>query len=93
MMFRKALIDLLQDNPMSLADIAQLMESTHKEVEDDLMHLQKSLKHSDYRLIIHPATCRKCGFRFKKSKMHKPGKCPQCHETWIKDPLLEVKRG
>ncbi len=75
---------------MSLADIAQAMEMTPKDVEDDLHHLQKSLKRSAYRLLTHPAECRKCGFKFKQDKLHKPGKCPQCHETWIQEPLLEV---
>ncbi len=89
-MYRKALIQLLLDNPMSLADIAQTMEVTPKDVEDDLHHLQKSLKRSEYKLLIHPAECRKCGFKFKKDKLHKPGKCPHCHETWIQEPLLEV---
>ena len=89
-MYRKALIQLLLDNPMSLADIAQTMEVTPKDVEDDLHHLQKGLKRSEYKLLIHPAECRKCGFKFKKDKLHKPGKCPHCHETWIQEPLLEV---
>ncbi len=91
-MFRKELINLLQDNPLSLKDIANLMEMTPRDVEDDLRHLIKSLKHSEYRLHITPAQCRKCGFVFDKEKLHKPGKCPKCHETWIQDPLLEIEK-
>ncbi|TNF97991.1 MAG: transcriptional regulator [Gammaproteobacteria bacterium] len=89
-MYRKDLIDLLLDNPTSLVEIARFLEMAPRDVEDDLHHLQKSLKHSEYRLLIHPAICRKCGFKFKKDKIHKPGKCPLCHKTWIKEPLLEV---
>ena len=92
-MFRKGLITLLRDNPMGLAEIARLMEMTQKDLEDDLRHLMKSLKHSEYQLIITPAKCRKCGFRFNKEKLHKPGKCPECHGTWISEPLLEVREG
>lgn len=89
-MYRKELINLLLNNPMSLDDIARLLDMSPKDVEDDLHHLHKSLKHSGYRLLIHRATCRKCGFRFKEEKLHKPGKCPRCHETWIQEPMIEV---
>ena len=61
-------------------------------IEDDLRHLIKSLRHSEYRLRITPAHCRKCGFTFQKEKLHKPGKCPHCHETWIQEPLLEIEK-
>jgi len=89
-MYRKDLINLLLDNPMDLVEIARFLDLPPKDLEDDLHHLQKSLKHLEYRLVIHPAYCRKCGFKFKKEKLHKPGKCPLCHETWIQEPLLEV---
>ena len=91
-MFRKGLITLLEDNPLSLKDIAVLLEMTPRDVEDDLRHLIKSLRHSEYRLCITPAHCRKCGFTFQKEKLHKPGKCPHCHETWIQEPLLEIEK-
>lgn len=91
-MYRKELIDLLLDNPMSLADIARELEMPIRDIEDDVRHLQKSLKHSEYRLVVHPASCRKCGFRFREEKLHKPGKCPRCHENWIQEPLLEVRQ-
>ena len=92
-MYRKELITLLEDNPMSLADIAHGLDMTVHDLEDDVHHLQKSLRHSEYRLVIHPAVCRKCGFHFKQEKLHKPGKCPRCHETWIQEPLLEIRKG
>jgi hypothetical protein len=86
------LITLLQDNPLGLKDVAHLLEMTPNDVEDDLKHLIKSLKHSEYRLQITPAHRRKCGFVFQKEKLHKPGKCPRCHETWIQEPLLEIEK-
>lgn len=90
-MFRKDLVNLLQHHPQSLNDLAQLLEMSQRDVEDDIRHLMKSLKHSAYRLQITPTRCRKCGFVFQKDKLHKPGKCPQCHETWIQEPLIEIK--
>lgn len=89
-MFRKDLIPLLQDNPLGLDEIAHQMAMTQKDVEDDLKHLMKSLKHSDYQLCIIPAKCRKCGFIFNKEKLRKPGKCPKCHNTWIQEPVFLI---
>ena len=91
-MFRKDLIALLQGNPLGLKDIAEVLEMTPRDVEDDIKHLIKSLKHSDYQLRVTPARCRKCGFRFKQEKLHKPGKCPRCRESWIREPLLEIEK-
>ena len=89
-MFRKELIDVLRDNPMGLKDIAEFLETPVKVVEDDLRHLQKSIKHTEYRMEIIPARCHKCDFQFSKDKLHKPSKCPKCHDTWIYEPRISI---
>jgi predicted Zn-ribbon and HTH transcriptional regulator len=82
---------LLQDHPASLQELARLLGAHPKEVDDDLHHLIKSLRHRPYQAIITPATCRKCGFVFNKDKLHKPGKCPACKGTWISEPLIHIE--
>jgi predicted Zn-ribbon and HTH transcriptional regulator len=89
-MFRKDLIALLQDRPMSVRDIADLMEVPISEVAQDLEHLAKSLKHGELRIVLEPARCRKCGFRFDRQRFSSPSKCPQCRGTWIRAPLISV---
>lgn len=90
-MYRKDLILLLESNPLSIKEIATQLEMVPRDVEDDVRHLIKSLKHSEYRLHVTPARCRTCGFVFRNDKLHKPGKCPRCHGSWISDPLLEIE--
>jgi predicted Zn-ribbon and HTH transcriptional regulator len=90
-MFRKDLLVLLRGAPRSIADIAQLLELEPKDVEDDLRHLLKSVRHRGYHVEITPARCRHCGFVFHKDKLGKPGKCPRCHETWISPPLVHIE--
>jgi len=91
-MFRKDLIDLLFHHPMGLYDIAKPLGIDPKGVEEDIRHLARTLKRSsDYRLVVHPATCHKCGFVFSAEHLHKPGKCPHCRETWIAEPRVEVE--
>jgi len=58
---------------------------------NSIHHLLRSLKKSPYRAVVTPARCRKCGFCFHDDKLHKPGKCPRCRETWISEPLIEIR--
>ena len=44
-MFRKALIDMLLGNPMTVSQIAQLVDESPGRIADDLNHLFRSLKH------------------------------------------------
>lgn len=90
-MFRKDLIPLLLDNPMSVAQIARQVRERPGEVEDDLVHLLKSIRHTEYTGIIEPALCKKCGFEFDSGKLGKPSKCPKCKATWIQEPLVSIR--
>lgn len=91
-MYRKKLLDLLLQQPMSVRDIAELMETPIRDIVSDIEHLSKSLKRTEFRLVIEPAECLKCSFTFHEGKFTKPGKCPRCHGTWIRDPVLRVTR-
>ncbi len=91
-MYRKELIDILLEHPMTLQELSERLDEPAKDVADDLHHLQKSLRHEPYRLEIRPARCRKCGFVFQADKMTKPGKCPQCRGTWIQAPEVVIHR-
>ena len=90
-MFRKDMIDLLYESPMSVHQMAEMLEESPKDIEDDLKHLIKSLRNLPYHAHIDPAHCRKCGFQFNKDKLHKPGKCPLCKNTWIDEPLIAIE--
>ena len=65
-MFRKTLIDLLLNNPMSLKQISRAVDESPGQIEDDLNHLVRSLKHTEYKAVIEPASCRACGFEFSE---------------------------
>jgi predicted Zn-ribbon and HTH transcriptional regulator len=60
-------------------------------VHEARLWLPWSLKKMPYRAIIKPAKCKKCGFVFHKDKLHKPGKCPMCHSTWISESLISIE--
>ena len=83
-MFRKDLINLLLDNAMSVAQIARMVGEPPGQIADDLNHLFRSLKHTEYKAIVEPARCRACGFEFSGAKVSKPSKCPDCREPRVR---------
>ncbi len=91
-MFRKDLLDLLLNNPMSVAQIARLVDESPGRIADDLNHLFRSLKHTEYKAVIEPARCRRCGFEFSEAKVNRPSKCPACHGTWLTEPRVHLER-
>lgn len=91
-MFRKDLIPLLENNPMSVTQIAREMDEPPKTVEEDLAHLFRSLKHGEFEARVEPATCRKCGFEFGAEKLRKPSRCPECKGTWLTEPKISIHR-
>jgi predicted Zn-ribbon and HTH transcriptional regulator len=90
-MFRKRLIDMLLDNPMTIREIARLEDESPSRVADDLHHLFRSLKHTEYKAVVEPARCRACGFEFSRDKVTKPSKCPECHSTWVLEPRIGIE--
>ena len=91
-MFRKGLIPLLLDHPMTVVEIAGQLGVSPRDVVDDVQHLLRSLEHSDYTAVVTPAQCRKCEFTFEESKLKKPERCPACRGTWIEPPRVFVQR-
>jgi hypothetical protein len=54
------------------------------------VHLERSLRRAGAGLIVEPAHCRSCGFRFGPEKLRKPGRCPACRGTWIAEARISV---
>jgi predicted Zn-ribbon and HTH transcriptional regulator len=90
-MFRKNLIDLLLGHPLTLTQIARQVDESPGQVADDLNHLLRSLKHTEYKAVVEPARCRACGFEFSPEKLNKPSKCPECHSTWVLEPKIGIE--
>ena len=90
-MFRKRLIDMLLGHPMTVSQIAQLVDESPSRIVDDLNHLFRSLKHVEYKAVVEPARCRTCGFDFSEVKLTKPSKCPECKSTWIQEPKIGIE--
>lgn len=89
---RKQLIDVLLNRPLSVRELARLTDLSPKEAADDLKHLFRSLKHTEFTAHVEPASCRKCGFTFGPDKLTKPSKCPECRSTWLTEPRISIQQ-
>jgi len=90
---RQALGDLLAEREWSFEELRAKLAIPIHLLEDDLRHLDRSLRRSGARLEVTPPHCRDCDFRFRKrapSRFHKPGRCPRCRGEHIVDTRLEV---
>lgn len=91
-MFRKDLITLLLDRDRTVTEISRLAEQKGKTTKEDLEHVLKSLRHTEFEAVITPAECRKCGFLFGSDKLRRPSKCPKCNSTWLTEPRIRIVR-
>lgn len=89
-MSRKHYIPLLKGTVLTLRQLAHLVRLRPGEVAEDLQHLEKSLVHSEWRIEVQPARCRKCDFVFGADKFQKPSKCPECRGTWLTEPEFGI---
>ena len=71
-MFRRDLIDILEARPISLQELALVLDEKPRDLEDDLQHLFRSLRKNPLGPVITPAHCRECDFLFGEHKLHKP---------------------
>jgi len=88
---RQEIISVLTERTMSAREISAEIGISEKEVVDNLGHIRIAVRKSRERLMIIPAECKKCGFKFKKrERLTKPGKCPICRNQQIQEPLFSI---
>ena len=91
---REEVIEILENGPSSIKDLAVHFSVSIKVIETDLSHIQKSL-HRDINkiLLVKPAECISCKFIFKSnSKLRCPKKCPECHSERINPNLFKIEQ-
>ncbi len=89
---RKEIVSFLKEQILTAKEISGYVRISEKEVSAHLEHIKKSIFRNNLKMVVDPATCKKCGFIFKKrEKINKPGKCPLCHGKSIEDPVYSIR--
>jgi predicted Zn-ribbon and HTH transcriptional regulator len=90
---RQEVAELLTGRPWSFEELrAALAVSVHT-LEDDLQHLERSLRRGDRRLAVTACRCSGCGYEFRgraPRRFRTPGRCPRCRGEHIRDAQLAV---
>ncbi|MBI5966802.1 MAG: transcriptional regulator [Deltaproteobacteria bacterium] len=86
---RKEIAEALERESLDLREISQLFRIREREVLDHLQHIAKSAHPK--RLTMEPATCKRCGFSFKKrDRLSAPSRCPICKSESITPPRYQI---
>ena len=91
---RQRIIERLSKDELGFEELCREMEATPRVLEDDLRHVERSLRRAPARLRIEPSRCLSCGFVFNDRvarHLHAPGRCPRCRGERITDPRFRIE--
>jgi len=87
---REEIIVLLENGEREFDELRRHFEIPVHVLEEDLRHIDLSVRAAGKRLVINPARCLACGFIFTRSKFHPPGRCPECRDRRISGPEFSI---
>ncbi|HSK79045.1 MAG TPA: transcriptional regulator [Thermoanaerobaculia bacterium] len=90
---RQRIAGLLREGERSFDELRRELEVPARVLEEDLRHLDKSLKRGPERLRTEPACCLACGFVFEDRaprRFHAPSRCPRCRSERIAEPRFRI---
>ena len=89
---RQELAAILARGERSFEELRRETQARVRDLDDDLDHLERSLRHGPKRLVVTPAHCIACGFAFRKrERFSTPGRCPRCREERIAPVSLRIE--
>lgn len=89
---RAALRRTLLEQPATARDLSTEVGIREKDVAEHLAHLSRSLSQKNERLVVEPASCIACGYRFtERTRLERPGACPRCRSTRIDPPVFRIE--
>jgi predicted Zn-ribbon and HTH transcriptional regulator len=90
---RQRIVDLLGTGEWGFEELRRELEASARLLEEDLRHVERTLRRGTARLRIDPARCLSCGFTFRERAarhLHAPSRCPRCRSERITDPRFHI---
>jgi predicted Zn-ribbon and HTH transcriptional regulator len=87
---RQEIVAWLTEKEWEFDDLRHDLVLTVKVLEEDLRHIERSVRAAGQRLVITPARCEACDFVFNSTALHQPGRCPSCRDRRIAGPWLRI---
>lgn len=91
---RQQLLAALRSGGMSFHALSELLQIRHHGLEEELRHVERTVRAGGERLVVTPAECEACGFVFRRRSdrhLHPPGRCPRCRSERIADPIFRLE--
>jgi len=91
---RQQLRGLLRRETLSFDALRALVGLPVRRLEEELRHVERSARGRGERLVVTPARCLACDFRFRDREtrhLHAPGRCPRCRSERIADPTFRLE--
>jgi predicted Zn-ribbon and HTH transcriptional regulator len=88
---RQQIVERLAAAEWDFDDLRHDLGLTVKVLEEDLRHIERSVRAGGRRLIIRSARCEACDFGFKSTALHPPGRCPSCRDRRISGPWFRIE--
>jgi predicted Zn-ribbon and HTH transcriptional regulator len=85
---------LLSEESWSVEGLRRLLRLPARDLEEELEHLDRSLRRRGSKIEIEPAECIGCGHVFevrKARRFHAPTRCPKCKEERIHEPRFHIE--
>ncbi len=77
---------------LTLKELSGEVSLSERDLPAHLEHLQRSLRREGRRLLLEPATCKRCGFVFRKrTRFTRPSRCPSCRGTHLDPPRVGLQ--
>ncbi len=90
---RQRIVEILRREDHGFEELRRVLEVPARVLEDDLRHVERSLRRGPVRLRVDPPRCIDCGFVFRDrapQRFQAPGRCPECRSERISDPRFRI---
>jgi predicted Zn-ribbon and HTH transcriptional regulator len=87
---RQEIVERLTESEWEFDELRKDLGLTVKLLEEDLRHIECSVRAGGQRLEMKPARCEACDFVFKSKAFHPPGRCPSCRDRRIAGPWFRI---
>ncbi|HAX99016.1 MAG TPA: transcriptional regulator [Candidatus Atribacteria bacterium] len=87
---RQIIAEILSQDVLSSLELSSRLGIKEKEITYHLGHIRSSIKPKKL-ILVEPAFCKDCGFKFKKrDRLNPPSRCPQCKGEYIERPRFSI---
>jgi len=89
---RQRMIELLTNTRLTTYQLANMLGTPERQVEDHLAHVVKTVARDRARRFVHePSGCLDCGFLFRdRRRLTRPSRCPHCRSEGISAPRYGI---